>query len=123
MTTARGFDNERYLAEQSVKSLAGIPDSMDLLPSVVIHNLTTLKREVLGMTAESLDASEILVALSISAANNPAAEAGTKALKRLRGCEMHMTHAPTQGDLVGLRRLGINLTTDAEPTPGGYFLR
>jgi len=55
--------------------------------------------------------------------SNPAAEAGTKALGRLRNCEMHLTHAPTQGDLVGLRRLGINLTTDAEPTPGGYFLR
>lgn len=107
----------------AVKTLAGIPDSIDLLPSAVIRNLTDLKREVLGMSGTSLDASEILIALSISSANNPAAEAGTKALRRLRGCEMHMTHAPTQGDLVGLRRLGINLTTDAEPTPGGYFLK
>jgi len=36
---------------------------------------------------------------------------------------MHMTHIPTQGDQVGIRRLGLNLTTDAEQTPGGYFLR
>ncbi len=107
----------------AVKQLAGIPDSIDLLPSAVIRNLTSLKREVLGMTGTSLDAGEILIALSISAVSNPAAEAGTKALRRLRNCEMHLTHAPTQGDLVGLRRLGINLTTDAEPTPGGYFLR
>ncbi len=107
----------------SIKHLAGIPDNIDLLPSAVIHNLTHLKRDILGMSAESLEVSEILIALSISAASNPAAGAGLDALGRLRGCEMHMTHIPTQGDQVGLRRLGINLTTDAEFTPGGYFLR
>ncbi len=107
----------------AIKSLAGIPDAIDLLPAAVIHNLTRLKREELLMTGESLEVSEILIALAISAASNPAAEAGLRALYELRGCEMHMTHIPTQGDQVGLRRLGINLTTDAQQTPGGYFLR
>jgi len=67
--------------------------------------------------------SELLIALAVSANSNPAAGAGLKALRSLRGCEMHMTHIPTQGDQVGIRRLGLNLTTDAEQTPGGYFLR
>ena len=35
-------------------------------------------------------------------------------LKDLRGCEVHMTHMPTPGDEAGLRRLGINLTSDPE---------
>jgi uncharacterized protein (UPF0371 family) len=107
----------------AVKRLAGIPDSINLLPPAVIRNLGQLKQDVLGLPAQSLDVSEILVALSISSASNPAAEAGLGALRYLRGCEMHMTHLPPQGDQVGLRRLGINLTTDAEQTPGGYFLR
>ena len=107
----------------AVKRLAGVPDNIDLLPAVVIENLTRLKRDVLGMSSESLDVSEILVALSISSATNPLAEAAIKAIVRLRGREMHMTHIPSQGDQAGLRRLGINLTTDAELTPGGYFLR
>jgi uncharacterized protein (UPF0371 family) len=107
----------------AVKTLAGIPDNIDLLPSAIIHNLTFLKRDIFGMEAESLDVSETLVALSISSASNPSAEAGLNALLKLRGCEMHMTHIPTQGDQVGLRRLGLNLTTDAVLTPGGYFLR
>lgn len=107
----------------AVKHLAGIPDNIDLLPRVVIDNLTRLKREVLGMSSESLDVSEILVALAISAATNPAAAAGLDALSRLHGTEMHMTHVPSQGDHAGLRRMGINLTTDALFTPGGYFLR
>jgi uncharacterized protein (UPF0371 family) len=33
-------------------------------------------------------------------------------LKEFRGCEMHMTHMPTPGDEEGIRRLGVNLTTD-----------
>jgi hypothetical protein len=36
---------------------------------------------------------------------------------------MHMTNIPPKGDIVGISRLGINITTDAELTPGGYFLR
>ncbi len=107
----------------AAKHLAGIPDSIALLPPAVVHNLTRLKREVLGMSTESLDVDEVLVALAISSTGNPAAEAGLAVLSRLRGCDMHMTHIPTQGDMVGLRHLGLNVTTDAELTPGGYFLR
>jgi uncharacterized protein (UPF0371 family) len=107
----------------AAKTLAGIPDNIDLLPAAVIHNLTQLKKDILRMESESLDVSETLVALAISSASNPSAEAGLKALTQLNGCEMHMTHIPTQGDQVGLRRLGLNLTTDAVLTPGGYFLR
>ena len=33
-------------------------------------------------------------------------------LSELRGCEMHMTHIPTPGDEAGLRRLGVNVTSD-----------
>ena len=81
-----------------------------------------LKKEVLDSKTESLDLEETLVALSISAAANPAAEAAVKALKQLRDCEMHMTHIPTRGDEAGLRKLKINFTCDAQPT-SDYFLR
>ena len=33
-------------------------------------------------------------------------------LKDLGGCEVHMTHMPTPGDEAGLRRLGVNLTSE-----------
>jgi uncharacterized protein (UPF0371 family) len=96
----------------AVKKLAGIPDTIDLLPRAVIDNLTLLKRDILGMSTESLDVTETLVTLGISATSNPAAEVALQQLRRLRGCEMHMTHMPTPGDDAGLRRLGVNLTTD-----------
>ena len=107
----------------AIKTLARIPDKIDLLPRVVINNISTLKKHTLGMKSESLDVEEILVALSISATSNPAAEAGMKELGSLNGCQMHLTHIPSEGDEGGLRKLGINMTTDANPTTLGYFLR
>lgn len=107
----------------AIKTLAKIPDKIDLLPRAVINNISALKKDILGMKSESLDVEEILVALSISATANPAAEAGMKELGRLNRCQMHLTHLPSNGDEGGLRKVGINMTTDANPTTPGYFLR
>lgn len=106
----------------AVKHLADIPDKIHLLPRNVINNIAAFKKEILDSKTESLDLEETLVALSISAAANPAAEAAIKILKQLQNCEMHMTHIPTRGDEAGLRKLKINFTCDAQPT-SDYFLR
>jgi uncharacterized protein (UPF0371 family) len=45
-----------------------------------------------------------------------------KKLVNLKGCEMHMTHIPTPGDDVGLKRLGVNLTTDAKSSSNRLFV-
>jgi len=107
----------------AVKKLAKIPDEMNLLPKSVINNISTLKKETLKMRSESLDVEEIVIALSISATTNPAAEVATKKLGTLKDCQMHLTHLPSKGDEGGLRKLGINVTTDGNPTAPGYFLR
>jgi len=60
----------------------------------------------------SLDLEETLIALSIGATMNPGAQVAVDKLKELRGCEVHLTHIPTPGDDAGLRKLGVNLTTD-----------
>jgi uncharacterized protein (UPF0371 family) len=60
----------------------------------------------------SLDLEEVLIALSISAATNPTAQLAMEKLKQLSGCDAHMTHIPTPGDEAGLRKLGVNLTSD-----------
>lgn len=106
----------------AAKHLAGVSDKMHLLPRNVINNIAALKKEILGAKSESLDLEETLVALSISAATNPAAEGAVKTLKSLRDCEMHMTNMPTRGDEAGLRKLKINFTCDAQPA-SHYFLR
>jgi uncharacterized protein (UPF0371 family) len=67
---------------------------------------------VLKSKNASLDVDEALIAISISAALNPMVQACVNKLHELRGCQMHLTHFPSPGDEAGLRRLGINLTSD-----------
>jgi uncharacterized protein (UPF0371 family) len=64
------------------------------------------------MKAVSLDLDETLIALAISATTNPSAKVALERLKNLSGCEFHTTHIPTAGDEAGLRRLGVNVTSD-----------
>jgi uncharacterized protein (UPF0371 family) len=96
----------------ATKHLAGLPDSIHLLPPTVTASIGKLKRDILGRKTESLNLDETLIALSISSTSNPAAQAAMEQLKALSGCEMHSTHIPTSGDEAGLKRLGINVTSD-----------
>jgi uncharacterized protein (UPF0371 family) len=98
----------------ATKYLAGIPDSIHLLPLNIIESLNHLNKDVLNSRTVSLDLGEILIALSISAAVNPAAQVAVEKLKDLNGCEVHLTHIPTPGDAAGLRKLGVNLTSDPD---------
>ncbi|MGD8241130.1 MAG: DUF1846 domain-containing protein [Armatimonadota bacterium] len=98
----------------AAKRLAGVPDEMHLLPPSVIESLGHLKTEVLAGKRVSLDAEEALIALAVSTTTNPAAAAAVNALNELRGCEVHMTHMPTPGDEAGLRKLGVNLTSEPD---------
>jgi len=94
------------------KCLAGLPDQIHLLSQAVLQSVRQLKSELLLNSQASLDLEETLIALSVSAASNPSAQAAMGALSKLRGCEMHLTHMPTPGDEAGLRKLGVNLTCD-----------
>ncbi len=105
----------------AIKQLAELPDRIHLLAPNITASIGTLKREIMNRKAESLNLEETLIALSISSTANPAAQEAMEKLKLLAGCEMHMTHLPTPGDEAGLRRLGVNLTTDPDfPTKNLY---
>lgn len=95
-----------------IKRLAGVPDQIHLLSPLVIESVARLKRDVLGRKSASLDVDEALIALSISAALTPMVQACVDRLHCLRGCQMHMSHVPSPGDEAGLRKLGVNLTSD-----------
>ena len=97
-----------------VKTLAGLPDSIHLLSPIVIESISRFKQEVLQRSQPSLDVEESLIALSISAALNPTVQACVDQLHELRGCQMHLTHLPSPGDEAGLRKLGLNLTSEPQ---------
>ncbi|HQL42039.1 MAG TPA: DUF1846 family protein, partial [Candidatus Omnitrophota bacterium] len=96
----------------ALKELADVPDKIPLLSKTSIDSISNLKKDILKMKTLSLDLDEALISLSISATTSPVSQLALEKISELRGCEMHMTHIPTPGDEAGLRRLGINLTTD-----------
>jgi len=106
----------------AVKTLANIPDEILLLSPQIINQISKLKEGILKGEQESLDLEETLISLSISATTNHTAEIAMKRLAELKGCEMHITHMPTPGDEVGLKMLGVNLTTDGKFSSRNLFV-
>jgi uncharacterized protein (UPF0371 family) len=102
------------LVLNAVKLLAHIPEAIHLLPTSVTRSLSHFKTNVLKGKGTSLDLEETLIALSISALMNPAAEAAIEHLKELNGCDVHLTHILSPGDATGLRKLGVNTTSEPE---------
>ncbi len=110
------------LVLHAVKHLAEIPEKIKLLPRNITDSISSLKTEILNEKSISLDVEETLIALSISATTNPAAQLAMEKLTELRGCEVHMTHIPTPGDEAGLRRLGVNLTSEPNFSTKSLFV-
>ncbi|MFH2138058.1 MAG: DUF1846 domain-containing protein [Candidatus Omnitrophota bacterium] len=106
----------------AVKKLAGIPDKIHLLSPNILESIRTLNSNILNARVVSLDLEEMLIALSIGAATNPTSQLAIEKLKELRGAEVHMTHIPTPGDEAGLRRLGVNMTSEPNFSTKGLFV-
>ena len=110
------------LVLNAIKHLAGIPDNIHLLPPNIIKSIEKLKKEVFCSRNASMDVEEILIALSISATTNTVAGVAMEKLKDFKGCEVHITHIPTPGDEAGLRKLGVNLTSDPDFSTKNLFV-
>jgi uncharacterized protein (UPF0371 family) len=110
------------LVLNATKYLAGLPDSLLLLPKNLIDSVTYLKKDILHGKEVSLDVEEMLILLGISTLTNPAAQAALEKLTLLRDCEVHLTHIPTPGDEAGLRKLNVNLTCDPEYSSKSLFI-
>jgi uncharacterized protein (UPF0371 family) len=110
------------LVLNATKHLAGLPDSMYLIPQSIIDSVNHLKKNILNGKMTSLDLDETLIALSISALSNPAGQMALEKLKYLQDCEVHLTHIPTPGDEAGLRKLKVNLTCDPEYSGKSLFM-
>ena len=106
----------------SIKELAEIGDEVHLLSPEVIESIRALKRDILNKKSISLDLEETLIALSISAAGDETVRLAMEQLKNLEGCEVHLTHIPTPGDEAGLKRLGINATSDPQFASNNLFI-
>ena len=96
----------------ALKTLAGLPHDLHVLPQLIIEPIQKLKIEGLGNHNPRLHTDEVLIALSISAATNPVAELALAQLSRLSGCEVHSSVMLAQVDTGVFKKLGMNLTCE-----------
>ena len=96
----------------ALKKLAGMRDSLHLISPVVLDPIQHLKVDHLGNRNPRLHTDETLIALSISASTNPAAQKALDAMPKLRDCQLHCSNRLSKVDLVTLRKLGLQVTME-----------
>lgn len=102
----------------AIKYISGIPDDVYLLSPSVLKGILKLKQKTSYKSKYSLNLSEVLIALSICAENNPVIEKTIEALDSLRGADAHSSYMISGTEQKVLKSLGINLT--CEPKMLGY---
>ncbi len=98
----------------AIKALADIKDEIHLISPVILEPIIKLKAETLNSKNAILNCEEILIALSISAATNPMAQVAMDKLADLKNCQAHSTTILSTNDEQVYRKLGIDITSDAE---------
>ena len=83
-----------------------------LIEPEVVKPIQGLKIDHLGSRNPRLHSNEILIALAITATENPDAARAMEELGNLKGSEAHSTIILTDEDKNVLRKLGINVTFD-----------
>lgn len=96
----------------ALKYLAKIDHDILIISPTIIEPIQKLKVENLGNNNPRLHTDEILIALSISATNNPLSHTALKQLSKLRNCEAHSSVILSDVDLNVFRKLGMHLTCE-----------
>jgi len=96
----------------ALKALAGIDDSIHLISPRVIEPISRLKVNHMGNHNPRLHMDEILIALSISAVEDPNAAKAMNALSGLQHCEAHSSVILSRVDEGVFGKLGLNLTCE-----------
>ena len=94
----------------ALKTLADIDHDYHLVAPEAIEPIQTLKIDYLGSRNPRLHTDEILIALSISAANDAKARLALEQLPNLKGCEVHSTVMLSSVDERVFKKLGTHLT-------------
>ncbi len=98
----------------ALKKLAGIPKEVKLIAPEVIEPIQKLKVGHLGNRNPRLHTDEVLIALSICAAEDAQAALALEQLEKLKCCEVHSTVILSSVDEKIFKKLGVNLTCEAK---------
>ena len=83
-----------------------------LISPSALEPIQKLKTMYFGSRNPRLHTDETLIALSISASTNPAAQKALDAMPKLRDCQLHCSNRLSKVDLVTLRKLGLQVTME-----------
>ena len=95
-----------------LKELAGIHHEVHVISPQAILPIQQLKTGYLGSHNPRLHMDETMIALSISAAENPQARLALEQLPKLRGCQAHTSVMLSSVDVLAFRKLGVELTCE-----------
>lgn len=96
----------------ALKAIAGIDNDTDVISPEILEPIQKLKTQHLGNHNPRLHTDEVLIALSISAVDNPYAKRAMEAIPLLRYAEVHSTVILSQVDESTFRKLGVNLSCE-----------
>ena len=96
----------------ALKAIAGIDKDIDVISPEILAPIQTLKVDNLGNHNPRLHTDEVLIALSISAVNNPDSARAMAALPLLKNAEAHSTVILSQVDVATFRKVGVQLSCE-----------
>ena len=95
-----------------LKYYAKLPNDLDLISNTLINPIQKLKKDKLHSSSIRLDLSDILIALSITATTNPAAELALNQLEKLKGLQLHSSVMLSGEELKTIKALNIDVTME-----------
>jgi len=96
----------------ALKELAGIDHEAHLISPQAIEPIQKLKISYLGSKNPRLHTDEVLIALSISAASDPAAQLALSQIPKLKGCQVHTSVMLANVDVRLFQKLSIQTTSE-----------
>lgn len=96
----------------ALKVLGGIADEVELISPMIIEPMQKLKVNYMGACNPRLHTNEVLMALSICAAEDEAAKCALDQLDKLKGSEAHSTVLLSDVDLKTFKSLGMRTTCE-----------
>ncbi|MBE5922185.1 MAG: DUF1846 domain-containing protein [Lachnospiraceae bacterium] len=96
----------------SLKYLGGIADDVHLIAPKAFEPIQALKTEYLGSQNPRLHSDEVLIALALSALDDPNARKAMEQLPKLSGCQVHTSDLLSDVDIKTFKRLNVDLTSE-----------
>ncbi len=98
----------------ALKELAGINHKQHVISPEAIEPIQKLKTQYLGSRNPRLHTDEVLIALSVSAASDSAAQLALDQIPKLKGCQAHTSVMVSSVDMKQFQKLSIQATYEAK---------